>query len=158
MITVLSLKVEAGQETISLESKYKASFIHKFAQYIRESMQSEVCKIGIYGNDVVLTELKELLKVKNDQQIKPQQVRTPNDLKGCGLVFLSGKRDKHFFKIADLIQEMKTVCVADTNISNGVKADILFYHENNHLKFKIDKKQLALKDFKNKQLLGMAYE
>ncbi len=133
----------AGQLASAQESKFKALFLYKFAEYIEWPAHSGKIVIGVAGQTDVLDHLSSFAASRGT--IEVISLQGPADYNKCNIVYLSGSQDGQVDTYVSNIGKTSILLVAENDglISKG--ADIGFFLESGKLRFVISQSSIESK-------------
>ncbi|UXX78290.1 YfiR family protein [Reichenbachiella carrageenanivorans] len=128
------------------ESKFKALFIYKFAEYIEWPSGNKNVTVGVAGNSDVYQELSNFAATKGNMTVV--NINAPADANKCNIVFLPKSQDKQISSYDSTIGGKSILVVSDNSDMVGKGSDIGFYLESGKLRFLISEKSI-----KNKKMI-----
>lgn len=136
----LSLLVLSTVSSQAQESKFKALFIYKFAEYIEwPSGQSNVT-VGIAGKSDVSKELSNFAASKGNMTVL--DISGPSDVSKCDIVFLPSAEGGQISAYNSAIGGKSVLVVSENSDLTGKGSDIGFYLESGKLRFLISEKSI----------------
>ena len=117
------------------ESKFKALFIYKFAEYIEWPGGLSKVTVGIAGTSDVFTELSNFAASKDN--IEVIKISSPADAGKCQIIFLPKSESSKVGSYDQKIGGTSVLLISDDQSMAGKGADIGFYTEGGKLRFLI---------------------
>lgn len=125
------------------ESKFKALFIYKFAEYIQWPAEIQTKTVGIVGSSEVFTELSAFAASKGNMTVI--RIKSPAESNKCEIVFLPSTLDKLIEQYTSAIGNQGVLLVSESSTLVGKGSDIGFYLENGKLRFLISEEDIRSK-------------
>lgn len=143
IMTILLSGVFASQDSFAQESKFKALFIYKFAEYVQWPGSPSTLTVGIVGSTDVSEKLSSFAATKGGMEVIP--INSASDAAKCHMLYVPDSEDKNISLYTNFISKKSILLVADNSSRVGRGADIGFYMEAGKLRFKIDKQNIESK-------------
>lgn len=140
---VFFLTVGLSHQSHAQESKFKALFIYKFAEYIEWPSGKKNITVGIAGKTGVTKELSTFAASKGNMTVL--DIAGPSDSGKCDIVFLPNSEDAKVGDYNTAIGSKSILVVSDNSDLTGKGSDIGFYLESGKLRFLIDEKSIRNK-------------
>lgn len=126
------------------ESKFKALFIYKFAEYIEWPSSPTKIVVGVVGKSDVYEQLSAF--AANKQNLEVVNIETTAESSKCQIIFVPKDKNKMIPDFADKIGSKSILLVSDDGDMVHSYADIGFYLEGGKLRFLISPKSIELKN------------
>lgn len=133
----------AFQSANAQESKFKALFIYKFAEYIEWPGGSKDVTVGVVGKSEVFEELQAIAAGK--PSFKVMALESSADLSKCQIVYVDKAASKSSPGYITSIAKQSILLVTDEREIAGKGSDISFYLEDAKLRFMISDKSIKSK-------------
>lgn len=151
----------AAEKTATLEENVKTAFIYKFTRYVEwpAAAPGEDFRIGVIGDGGVLAPLRELAREKlvNGARIKVEQLRGPEEIGRCRILFVSRSEGGRLEEIVKAVGQKGILTVADSPGFAARGVAINFVLEGGKLRFEINRKAAARAGLEiSSQLLKLA--
>lgn len=125
------------------ESKFKALFIYKFAEYIEWPSGKKDITVGIAGKSDVFKELSHFAATKGNMTVL--NIAGPTEVSKCDIVFLPSTADGQITDFKSAIGSKSILVVSDNSDFTGKGSDIGFFLESGKLRFLISEKSIREK-------------
>lgn len=125
------------------ESKFKALFIYKFAEYVEWPSAPAKLTVGVLGSTDVQKELSAFAASKGGMEVI--KISSPADAAKCHMVFVPGSQDGSIGGVKSAIGSKSVLVVADNSDLVTQGADIGFFIDAGKLRFKINKQNIESK-------------
>lgn len=122
------------------ESKFKALFIYKFAEYIEWPSGKQHITVGIAAKTDVSTELSNFAASKGNMTVL--NISGPAEANKCDIVFLPKSVDREASAYSSAIGNKSILVVSENSDLTGKSSDIGFYLESGKLRFLISEKSI----------------
>ncbi|MFY0624755.1 MAG: YfiR family protein [Reichenbachiella sp.] len=132
-----------GYSASAQESKFKALFIYKFAEYIEWPNGSGKIVVGVVGKTDVQKQLSTFAASK--ENIDVISIAGANDVSKCQIIFVPSSKNKMIPEFADKIGGNSVLLVSGDSEMVHTYADIGFYLESGKLRFLISPKSIEHK-------------
>ncbi|PIB34331.1 hypothetical protein BFP72_02285 [Reichenbachiella sp. 5M10] len=125
------------------ESKFKALFIYKFAEYVQWPSAPSTLTVGIVGNTDVQEKLASFAASKGGMTVI--SIKSASDAAKCHMLYVPSSEEKNLSLYTSFIDKKSILLVSDNSSKVGRGADIGFFLEDGKLRFKIDKQNIEAK-------------
>ncbi|WP_420580789.1 YfiR family protein [Reichenbachiella sp.] len=142
---VLFLAIALSNKSYAQESKFKALFIYKFAEYIEWPSGKRNVTVGIAGKSGVSKELSNFAASKGNMTVL--DISGPSVAGKCDIIFLANSEDSKVDAYNSAIGSRSVLVVSENSSLTGKGSDIGFFLESGKLRFLIDEKSI-----RNKQM------
>lgn len=139
----LFLTLVLSHQSQAQESKFKALFIYKFAEYIEWPSGKKNVTVGIAGKSGVSKELSNFAASKGNMTVL--DIAGPNEAGKCDIIFLPNSEDSELSAYNSAIGSKSVLVVSENSDLTGKGSDIGFYLESGKLRFLIDEKSIRNK-------------
>lgn len=137
------------------ESKFKALFIYKFAEYIEWPGGSKDITIGVAGRTDVFDELSAFAASKSN--ITVIKIGSPAEVTKCQILFLPDSQNAMAGAYKSAVSSKSILIVSDEKSLVGPGSDIGFFTEGGKLRFKISESNIKQKNMiASSKLLALA--
>ncbi|UXP30793.1 YfiR family protein [Reichenbachiella agarivorans] len=144
IISALLLSIAClGNQAFAQESKFKALFIYKFAEYVQWPTSPTVLTVGIVGTSDVKEKLASFAETKGGLEVI--SIKSASDAAKCHMLYVPESEEKNLSLYTSFINKKSILLVSDNSSKVGKGADIGFYLEDGKLRFKIDKNNIESK-------------
>lgn len=144
-LLIIAIVVLKFSNLFAQSEKYQALFIYNFTKYIEwptNSTQDFV--IGVIGNDVILSELKNIAESKKvgSQNIVVKSLSNTDDLSNCNIIYIPSSKNNKLEEILASAKE-STLIVTDKKGAAKEGADINFVIVDGKQKFEINSSNIS---------------
>lgn len=136
----LSLIVLTSVQSQAQESKFKALFIYKFAEYIEWPSGKTNVTVGMAGKSDVSKELSNFAASKGNMTVL--DIAGPSDASKCDIIFLPTSASGQIGAYNSAIGGKSVLVVSEDSDLTGKGSDIGFYLESGKLRFLISEKSI----------------
>ncbi|SMD32363.1 protein of unknown function [Reichenbachiella faecimaris] len=136
----LILGILSSFQSQAQESKFKALFIYKFAEYIEWPSGKKNVTVGVAGKSDVSKELSNFAASKGNMTVL--DIAGPGDVNKCDIVFLPKSIDNQVSAYNSAIGGKSVLVVSENSDLTGKGSDIGFYLESGKLRFLISEKSI----------------
>ncbi|WP_109832129.1 YfiR family protein [Reichenbachiella versicolor] len=136
-LSIVSLSASAQ------ESKFKALFIYKFAEYIEWPSSPSKIVVGVAGKSDVFNQLSTFAASKDNLEVK--NISSASDSKSCNIIFLPNAQSGQLNSYVSTINGNSILLVTENSKLVPQGADIGFYLEQGKLRFLINKGSIESK-------------
>lgn len=140
---VLFLALVISNQSHAQESKFKALFIYKFAEYIEWPSGKRNVTVGMAGKTGVSKELSNFAASKGNMTVL--DISGPGDSGKCDIIFLPNSEGSKIADYNSAIAGKSVLVVSENSKLTGKGSDIGFYVEGGKLRFLIDEKSIRNK-------------
>ena len=140
---VLFLGLALTNQCHAQESKFKALFIYKFAEYIEWPSGKKNVTVGMAGKSGVSKELSNFAASKGNMTVL--DIGGPSDTGKCDIIFLPNSEGSKIADYNSAIGGKSILVVSENSELTGKGSDIGFYLESGKLRFLIDEKSIRNK-------------
>ena len=141
--------------TNAQESKFKALFIYKFAEYIEWPGGSKDITIGVAGKTDVYDELSAFAASKSN--ITVIKIGAPAEVSKCQILFLPESQNAMAGAYKNSVGSKSILIVSDEKSLVGPGSDIGFFTEGGKLRFKLSESNIKQKSMvASSKLLALA--
>lgn len=137
---ILTLSILSSFYSHAQESKFKALFIYKFAEYIEWPSGKKNITVGMAGKSDVSQELSNFAASKGNMTVL--NINGPSDVDKCDIVFLPTSMDNQIGAYNSAIGSKSILVVSENSDYTGKGSDIGFYLESGKLRFLISEKSI----------------
>ena len=147
LLAVFGMSAAAQASAPSREYQVKAVFLFNFAQFVdwppavftEESAPLAIC---VLGNDPFGSYLDDIVRGEqvNSRRLTVQRFRTPEEIKGCQVLFVSRSESRHLEKTLASAREMDALTVSDAEdfASRGGMIQLTMEYGKIRLKINVD--------------------
>jgi hypothetical protein len=147
LLAVFGMGAAAQASAPSREYQVKAVFLFNFAQFVdwppavftEENAPLAIC---VLGNDPFGSYLDDIVRGEqvNSRRLTVQRFRTPDEIKGCQVLFVSRSESKHLEKTLASAREMDALTVSDAEdfASRGGMIQLTMEYGKIRLKINVD--------------------
>ncbi|MEP2023529.1 MAG: YfiR family protein [Reichenbachiella sp.] len=136
----LALGLLISFQSQAQESKFKALFIYKFAEYIEWPSGKKNITVGMAGKSDVSQELSTFAASKGNMTV--MNIAGPSDVSKCDIIFLPKSSDSQVDAYNSAIGSKSVLMVSENSDLTGKGSDIGFYLESGKLRFLIHEKSI----------------
>lgn len=141
--------------TNAQESKFKALFIYKFAEYIEWPDGSKDITIGVAGKSDVFDELSTFAASKTNVNVI--KISSPSEVSKCKILFLPDSQNASASGYKAAIGSKSILVVSDEKSLVGPGSDIGFFTEGGKLRFQLSESNIKQKKMiPSSKLLALA--
>ena len=140
---MFSLICGLSQITNAQESKFKALFIYKFAEYIEWPASPAKIVVGVVGTSDVYDQLSSFAASKDNLEVRV--ISGSGEAKTCNIIFLPDSQNPKIGSYVSAIGGKSILLVSETSNLVPQGADIGFYLEDGKLRFLINKNSIESK-------------
>jgi hypothetical protein len=122
LASILGLSVSAQGATPSREYQVKAVFLFNFAQFVEWppaafSEENAPLAICVLGDDPFGSYLDDVVRGEqvNSRRLTVQRFRSPDDIKGCQVLFVSKSQNRNLEKALAAVKGMDALTVSDAD-------------------------------------------
>ncbi|HLB08361.1 MAG TPA: YfiR family protein [Gemmatimonadaceae bacterium] len=147
LLAVFGMSAAAQASAPSREYQVKAVFLFNFAQFVdwppavftEESAPLAIC---VLGDDPFGSYLDDIVRGEqvNSRRLTVQRFRTPEEIKGCQVLFVSRSESRHLEKTLASAREMDALTVSDAEdfASRGGMIQLTMEYGKIRLKINVD--------------------
>lgn len=147
LLAVFGMGASAQESAPSREYQVKAVFLFNFAQFVdwppevftEENAPLAIC---VLGNDPFGSYLDDIVRGEhvNSRRLTVQRFRTPEEIKGCQVLFVSRSESRHLEKTLLSAREMDALTVSDVEdfASRGGMIQLTMEYGKIRLKINVD--------------------
>lgn len=137
------IAIFGANDAFAQESKFKALFIYKFAEYVEWPSGERNVTVGVVGKSDVFTELSKFAASKGN--IEVISISGPSDVDKCEIIFVPLSQDSEVKSYKSAIAGKSILLVSENSNFTGKGSDIGFYLESGKLRFLISEKDILAK-------------
>ena len=126
------------------ESKFKALFIYKFAEYIEWPTGKQNVTVGMIGKSGVSQELSNFAATKGNMTVL--NISGPAEVSKCDIIFLPQSEDGQLDTYNSAINGKSILVVSENSALTGKGSDLGFFLDSGKLRFLIDEKSIRKKN------------
>jgi hypothetical protein len=156
-LAVLLAPRAGGAGTAELVTRIKATYLYKFASYVKWPAQAPTLVIGIFGADDIADELKRLAATNpvDQQPLHVRVLRTGEPLDGVQILFIgTGSRAR---ALIDSLADKPVLTVTDAADIAAVGSMLNFVLVGNRVRFELSNAQARASGLKfSSRLIGVA--
>lgn len=139
----ISFSLMLAYPSLGQESKFKALFIYKFAEYIEWPNSPSKIVVGIAGKSDVYNQLSTFAASKDNLEVKT--ISSSSESKTCNIVFLPSAQSSKLSSYVSTIGKNSILVVSENGKLARQGADIGFYLDQGKLRFLINKNSIESK-------------
>ena len=140
---VLVVATFSTNSSYAQESKFKALFIYKFAEYVEWPSGDKNVTVGVVGKSTVFKELSTFAASKGNMTVI--NISSPTESSKCDIVFVPKSQDGQVKSYSSSIGSKSILLVSENSALTGKGSDIGFYLESGKLRFLISEKDIRAK-------------
>jgi hypothetical protein len=153
--SVLLVGLLASISSNAQESKFKALFIYKFAEYIEWPDGSKDVTIGVAGKSDVYDELATFAASKANVTVI--KINSPSEVSKCKILFLPDSQNAAAGGYKSAVGSKSILIVSDEKSLVGPGSDIGFFTEGGKLRFQLSESNIKQKKMvPSSKLLALA--
>ncbi|MGL1888798.1 MAG: YfiR family protein [Reichenbachiella sp.] len=126
------------------ESKFKALFIYKFAEYVEWPSNPSTLTVGIIGSTDVFKELSSFAANKGGMEVI--KINSASEASKCNMIFIPSSESGTIDQFQSSTASKSILVVADDSSLVTKGADIGFFMDAGKLRFKINKNSIESKN------------
>jgi hypothetical protein len=143
IIAITLMGLMACLSSSAQESKFKALFISKFAEYIEWPDGSKDVTIGVVGKSPVFDELSAFASKKSN--ITVIVINSPTEVTKCRILFLPETQNVQVGNYKAAIGTRSILLVSEERSLVGIGSDIGFFTESGKVQFKLSEPNIKQK-------------